>query len=401
MASVIVVENDLKDSAREYAQIIDAANQNKEFSESLGKFFKDGSDEISNKSELIDELYKGSSTGVLSKLTDKEFEPTFNLLVYLVGEIAGKQAWDDSKSPLFQILLDTNPKQKLSLRDRKSIKTSTILSAFNTIFNLLPQTSRTRLTILHQILNVVETSNFDYSIIEKNFGSNLVQCATAAQATDAEVKELFWKFVNLDTKYTEKSLHSIKKFTQSHSLNVEELKSLIKFALSSETVDISFLVNNNVASALAANTNEPLVSIFKQYITGEVVEQSKIQDGLPAEFIHNKSRILSLARFFSQASQSKIVFQYSEIPNGDSAYELESLLVTAIKTGVFEGKLNQLAQTFTLSRVNKLIVAGNDQQNAESWKDAKQALIDWKTSLTNIKDIVKSSRENIVNAGSN
>ncbi|KAM9915366.1 hypothetical protein OXX80_014101, partial [Metschnikowia pulcherrima] len=86
MASVIVVENDLKDSVTEYSSIIDSVRQNTEFSSSLNEFL---GDEITDKKKLATIILKASSKEVLTSLSNKEFEPAFYLLAYLIKELEG------------------------------------------------------------------------------------------------------------------------------------------------------------------------------------------------------------------------------------------------------------------------------------------------------------------------
>lgn len=77
------------------------------------------------------------------------------------------------------------------------------------------------------------------------------------------------------------------------------------------------------------------------------------------------------------------------------------LLVEAIKAGVLEGKINQIDETFYLSRVNRFILAGEDEANAENWNLVKRALQQWLDSIRNIDDIVKATRENLVKSSGN
>ncbi|KAK6457153.1 uncharacterized protein RJT20DRAFT_127302 [Scheffersomyces xylosifermentans] len=400
MASVIVVDSELSDSLKEYAHIIDAANQNTELSSALQPLVT-GQD-ISDKQAVIAQLYKHSGAETLRKLTDKEFEPSVYLLIHILTQLS-PSTLDDASSPLFKIILETNPSEQPTIRDRKSIKSTTVLSILNTIFNLLPETSKTRTYILSQILHVVKVSNLDFSLIEKSIGLRLITWLKQSGSSDEEIRSTFWKFITLDSRFSAKSLNLIKSFTATYPLNASELAQLITFSLSSDVVDVSFLVNNNVSNALGANSQDKLVGIFTKFVQGELVQVTESEaEGLPFEKINAKSRILSLAKFFSEQSSSaehdSIIFKYNEIPNVSSTEDFETLLVDAIKSGVIEGKLNQVEETFYLTRVNRFVLAGNDQQNAKNWADVRTALLEWRNSLTNINEIVKSSRENIVNS---
>lgn len=381
--SVIVVDNDLKSSIKEYGQIIDTVNQNVEFSESLQAFFKEETNEIIKEDELLKTIYESTTQKNLTQLPDREFEPTFNLILHIYLQLNKSL---DAK--IIDRLIACNPTEQPSLRDRKTIKSATILSVLNTIFNLLPETSSDRIYTLTKILDVVEASKLPFSLIQSSVGDNLVQWLTKANASEEEIKAIFWKFITLDSRFTLKSLQLIKSFTSTYALI--DLNLLIKFALSSDVVDVSFLINNNVAKALRESSNE-YADVFTKYTRGELV--TSVPSDLPESLILSKSKILALAKFF--ADENKSVYKYSDITLVSDSTELETLLINAIKAGVVEGKLNQLNETFYLTRVNRFIVAGAD--NSAHWKNVRDVLVQWKNSVANIDDIVNTSRENIVN----
>lgn len=409
MASVIVVDNDLKDSIKEYAQVVDGLNDSTELATKVNSLLPSQQDQaITNKKELYTTLQQASTVETLSKLTDKEFEPTIYLLIHILSELDSIDAvLNNESSPIYNLVLSLNPQQALSLRDRKSIRSTSVLSILSTIFNLIPKTSKTRIYVIKQILKVIKTSEIEFNAIEDNISANLVNWLQESSALEDEIKGIFWDFIALDKLHTLKSLNFIKTFTHDFSVSESELAKLIKFALVSKVVDVSFLVNNNVASALK-NSNDKLTQLFTNYVKGEILsieDVSSADSSLPADFIHQKSRILNLARFFARKSLSSdhddIVFKYSEIENVSSSIELEELLVEAIKAGVLEGKINQIDETFFLTRVNRFILAGEEEANVENWNLVKNSLQQWLDSITNIDDIVRTTRENLVNSSAN
>ena len=409
MASVIVVDNDLKDSIKEYAQVVDGLNGSTELATKVNSLLPSQQDQaITNKKELYTTLQQASTVETLSKLTDKEFEPTIYLLIHILSELDSIDAvLNNESSPIYNLVLSLNPQQALSLRDRKSIRSTSVLSILSTIFNLIPKTSKTRIYVIKQILKVIKTSEIEFNAIEDNISANLVNWLQESNALEDEIKGIFWDFIALDKLHTLKSLNFIKTFTHDFSVSESELAKLIKFALVSKVVDVSFLVNNNVASALK-NSNDKLTQLFTNYVKGEILsieDVSSADSSLPADFIHQKSRILNLARFFARKSLSSdhddIVFKYSEIENVSSSIELEELLVEAIKAGVLEGKINQIDETFFLTRVNRFILAGEEEANVENWNLVKNSLQQWLDSITNIDDIVRTTRENLVNSSAN
>lgn len=399
MASVIVVENGVKDSVKEYGLIIDSIHQNSQFSDSLKEYFDAQNDTITKKTELAAKLVEASPASVLSKLSDKEFEPAFYLLVYLLSELEGtsiENLWQkDSK--VVSLLIESTPAQVPSLRDRRSLKPTTILSIINTFFNYLPATSATRVYLVELILKIVSDTQIEFSLIQSAVGDNLVGWLKAANAPEQEIKRLFWFFIKLDTSFTAKSLQLIKAFTSEYSLSLNELHDLINFALASSVVDVSFLVNNKVAAALQEFSSDELTQTFIHYTRGDLVTTAP---GILTPEVLAKSKILALAKFFvSSDNAGKNSFKYSEIPSElvSSSTEFEKLLIDSIKAGVIEGKLNQVDETFYLVRVNRFVLAGDNNKIAQDWDIVKKSLVEWKESLNNINEIVKHAKDNIVN----
>lgn len=399
MASVIVVENEIKNSVIEYGQIIDSVHQNSQFSDSLKQYF-DIRGNITNRNEVATKILDASTSETLSKLSDKEFEPAFYLLAYLLSELeaASFERLLQKDSALLKLLVESTPAQQPSLRDRRSLKPTTIMSILNTFFNFLPSSSPSRIHLVELILTIVKNTQIDFALIQLSIGDNLVGWLNAAGASREETARLFWLFVKLDSAYSEKSLQLIKKFTAQFTLSLEELHDLITFALNSSVVDVSFLVNNNVAAALHENSSDALAQTFIQYTQGNLV--SAVPAPLP-ESVAQKSKILALAKFFVSHPDKKL-FSYGDIPSVlvSSPAAFEKLLIDSIKGGVIEGKLNQVDESFYLVRVNRFILAG-DEKLAQDWEAVRNALLEWKSSLVNINEIVDNAKENIVNNGAN
>lgn len=389
MASVIVVDSELSDSVKEYAGIIDAANQNTAFTDAVVPFFPTkGSSEPTNRAELTKTIYDFLTPETYAKLLDKEYEALMNLLIHILINASRdfKLVIDDKNAPIYKLLEATVPAKQPSLRDRKVLKPTTIISVLNTLFNLLPESLATRVAILEYIFTVIDKLRLDFSLFEENIGHNLVQWLKAAQVPQDEISRVFWKFIELDTKHTLTLLNIIADFSKQFELDLAQLHSLIDFVLALEVVDVSFLVNQNVAKAIAANKNDAKVALFDHYVRGEPVQ-------LTPEVVA-KSRILQVAKFFSDHPE-QVEYNYSDIPVAQGA-ELEALLVQAIKAGVIEGKLDQVLEVFFLTRANKFIIAGTD--HTADWATVKQALSQWKQALTGVNEVVKLTRESIVNA---
>lgn len=386
--SVFVVDNEITNSVLELGEIIDTIQSNTEYSESLSPLISVENDEIKDKSSLIQKVYQASSPDYLKKLNDKEFEPTFNLIVYILSQLEGgiTKVFEPSNSDtLLSNLINSSPSQQLSLRDRKSIKATSILSELTLIFNLLPNTSSARVKIIDQILQFVEKLKIDFNILQQSFGENLVLWLQEANTSDEKTRQVFWKFVELDEKHTLTTLNIIKKFTTQHELNKDELHKLINFSFNSEIIDVSFLINNNVNKALQNYKDDKVVSVFIKYLRGEIIEESEFTQ------VPFKSQMLSLCKYFEKSEKSK--FQFNEIPVSNER-DLEILLINCIKNGLIEGKLDQTSSTFYLTRVNKFILPGDDELVQNSLEKVKYNLQAWKKSLVSVGDVVNTFRVN-------
>ncbi|KAG7192307.1 uncharacterized protein KQ657_002026 [Scheffersomyces spartinae] len=394
MASVFVVDAELKDSVLEFGAIVDGVNETNDFSQSLQAHFVNESSEISDKDELVKTIYSGVSNEGLSKLSDKEFESAFNLVLYLVLQLDGSKGI--SNGVLIQTLVDINPVKQASLRDRRSIKSTTILSCFNTIFNVLPANSATRITILEKIFYIANVSqgSIPFKLLSEGLGSNLISWLTSAGASETQIKSLFYQFVALDQQYSLETLGLIKNFTQIYTVSETEAEQIALFALKSETMDVSSLFNNNLTSTLKNSSSSELCQLFLSYAKGQVIKHVPELLELYAEHIKSKSRVLNLVKFFADNEASKSKFTYSEIPDVVDHLDFEILLINAIKAGVIEGKLNQVEQTFYLTKVNRFIIAKED--NTQNWEAVKKTLYNWKNALININQVVNEARENIV-----
>lgn len=399
MTSVIVVANDLKDTVKEYGQIIDGVHQNSEFSASLATYIPDGADPITNESELAALLHSASSKETLTALSDKEFEPAFYLLVYLLTKLENQtvEQLTGPGSKIISLLQSCTPTEQPSLRDRRSLKPTTIVSIFSTLFNLLPATSAVRPKLINNILTVVSETNTSFTLIQSAIGDNLVAWLKDAGASDVEIKQTFWFFISLDSSFSMESLYLIKTFTAQFQLSLQEMRSLVSFALSSSVVDVSFLVNNNVALAMHQYSSDELIQTFIQYTHSRLI--SSVPASLPETILH-KSKILCLARFFVEnGSSNNNIFKYSDISKdlASSSADFEKLLIDSIKAGVIEGKLNQVDETFYCTRTNRFILAGDDAKLFQDRDAVKAALLEWKHSLENINEVVLNAKENIVN----
>ncbi|EGV65268.1 hypothetical protein PSN45_002586 [Yamadazyma tenuis] len=388
--SVFVVDNEITSSVRELGEIIDTIKGSSDFSQSLDSHIPSSPADFTDKSALIQKVYDASSPEYLKTLSDKEFEPTFNLIIYILSALQGGVEAvfaKDTEDKLLNNLINSSPVQQLSLRDRKSIKATSILSELTLVFNLLPSTSSIRVKVVTLILSFVKKLELDFSILQQSFGENLVSWLQEAQASEKDIKQVFWSFIELDSSRSSKSLELINKFTKQYQLDQQELQSLIKFALNGSTIDLSFMVNNNVNKAIQAHQSDALVALFSRYLQGELLEDSPDFTNLKS-----KSQILALCKFFE--TSSKFEFNLAEIPVASST-DLEVLLINSIKAGLVEGKLDQTNSTFYLTRINKFILPSDQQAVARNLEGVKSHLAAWRASLVSVGDVVNTFRENI------
>lgn len=379
--SVFVIDNDLASSVSELASIVDQIQESTDYSQSVLPLIDASSQEITDKSTLIDRIYYASSPEIMTKLNDKEFEPAFNLVVYILSELHGglHQVFSASNDKLLQNLLDSSPAQQLSLRDRKSIKATSILSELSLLFNLLPATSSFRTVVVQKIIDFVRTMKLDYSYLQ-SFQTNLVPWLVQTGAEAATIRAIFYDFIELDSKSSLGSLKAIYNFTKQYEVSTKELERIIAFSLNSAIVDLSFMINTNLSSAITANSSAPTVQLFADYLAGKSLKS----DQFPS--LEFKSSMLSLCKFFETAG--KYDFSLQELPAGTD----EVLLINCIKYGLLEGKVDQVNDKFYLTRLNKFILGDNVEKDVA---DVKQSLEAWKKSLIEVGSVVENFRENM------
>lgn len=393
MASVLVIDNGLKESVKEYGQIVDSVHQNGDFSAALEPFL--GETGVTQKPELAAVIAQATSAATLAKLSDREFEPAYYLYVYLTSKLQGVTVEElVQDGAVLELLLELNPQQQPAVRDRRLLRLTTILSALNTLFNFLPAALSARVRLLGLILDVVEKLDLNFGLVQLALGNHLAAWAREAGALDAATRELFWRFVHLDKKRSLATLQLAKAFTAEYLVDLAELRGLVLFAFALPVVDVSFLVNNNVAAAMAQHELDELVAAFVKYTRGELLAAEP--SGLTG--VVAKSRIMAFARFL--VDQQHPLISYASVPAAlyTSTADLERLIVDAIKAGVVEGKMNQVQQTFYVVRVNRFVVAGNNAQLAKDWEAVRLTLLQWRAALENINEVVLDAKEKIVNS---
>lgn len=379
--SVFVIDNDLASSVSELASIVDQVQQSTDYSQAVRPLVDASTQEITDKSALINQIYHASSPEIIAKLNDKEFEPAFNLVVYILSELYGglHQVLDADNDKLIQNLLACSPAQQLSLRDRKSIKATSILSELSLLFNLLPATSGFRTVVVQKIIDFVRALKLDYGYLQ-TFQTNLVPWLVQTGADSSTIRSIFYDFIELDSKSSLSSLKTIYNFTKQYEVSGEELERIIKFSLNSDIVDLSFMINVNMSHAITANSNSPNVKLFADYLEGKPLKSDQFNS---LEF---KSSMLSLCRFFK--SSGKYEFGFNEMLTGTD----EVLLINCIKYGLLEGKVDQVNEKFYLTRLNKFILGDQVEQDVS---DVKQSLEAWKKSLIEVGSVVENFRENM------
>lgn len=395
MAAVIVVDSDVADSVREYASTLDAAHGSSEFSTALralvgGSSFGSQTPDSAGLVACL-EGQLAATPSPLIKLADREFEPTCNLLLHLFSRLYSVESAvakrNGSDTPLIAAIVACSPTSQLALKDRRSIKATSVLAVLSTVFNLLLPSLPTRIQIVDLILEVAKTSKVDFALLQDSIGQNLVSWAQQCNASQETVRSLFYKFIAIDTVRDVRSLQLIKEFTQTFPPLDQEVDIIAQYALASPVVDVSFIMSRDLDSAVNRKAT-PLAKVLASYVAGDLISDQ-------GDAVFEKSRILALARFFDQLP-GQLRFQYTDFPAEIvKGTDVETLVVDAIKAKVIEGKLNQMEQAFYLARTNRLVLPSAP---AEQWRAVADVLQEWKSALTNVDELVKSSRESIVNS---
>ncbi|ODQ82574.1 hypothetical protein BABINDRAFT_159133 [Babjeviella inositovora NRRL Y-12698] len=366
LRSHIVVDSSISDCVSEYASILSSLQKSTTVEE-----FVNG-DDINE--QLFPEV--ADSVASLGELSDREFEPAFNLAIYILSQAEDSQYLATALTSLIALA----PTSKPSIQDKKSLRPTTVISTLSNIFNLLPETSPLRATALKAIITIASQNKIAHILVP--LLPHLQNWLISANVNAAEIRQTVFQVARLiEVDEPVKALDLVEKsVTDLAGATVADVSAFVTYALNSVVVDLNYLTSIPVV-ALVQST--PLYTTLTAYNTGDLA-QLKAADVSKATIA--KAELLAIAKFL----QGKDVVTYGAIAEaiGASADDVELLLIKAIEQQIVLGRLNQATESFTVHKVSAL-----GEFTTEQWLTVQAKLEALKQNLQNIPEIVEQAKK--------
>lgn len=355
--SHLVVDSTLVEAVQEYSLLLDAL----QVSHSLNQLA----------SPVVPELFPAvvDLALVLAKVSDREFEPAFNLVAHILLE-AGEQypvllARLVDEALVSKALLTPVP----AVQDRKALRPTTVVSALTTVFNLVPATLPLRITCLETVVVVAESAALP-EILLPLAGTALPLPQWVAQA-GGDATELARKVAALVVGVDAPAAVGLLLAVASSELLADYF---VEFALQSPVVNLVPYAAAAAAAGAAAQTQ------FQNYISGTV-------SGFSGTTLA-KARLVAVARLATTTA----LLPYADVAQalGVAADEVEAVLVQAIEDEVVDARLNQRSATLTVHRV---LVPTSLSFSTEQWQEVAARLAATKARLQHVAETVEAAKK--------
>lgn len=410
--SYITVDGSLADSITEYASILDLYNKELNYVEKLSTYAITGEDQTEEDEEeeieFKDEVYGeiADSFKYLSAIPDRDFESVANLVVYIL-------TFSNEFESLLKRFLSNLIKEfeledvnvKIEKNKKKTLKVTAIISVLSNVFNLIElENFEFRNFILKLILNLVE-------ILDN--GSILVPVASNVEG---------WLLNDIESKSTEVQEETRLLILQlakliSSSNELESLK-LHELAITKIPNASSNLINNYLVENLNASKALDLIKILESEVVIKNHQDSQeylklLQNYLSlqtSEFEATLSQFKSLSTInfntvlkknqfltLTQIALTTNSITYATIASSTNipTEKVELFIIDAIKSGVIEGKLSQINQSFQVYKVNLIV----KPVELKDWLEIKDKLLEWRSKLKEVKTLVdQASKKKAVKA---
>ncbi|KAF8477258.1 hypothetical protein BDZ91DRAFT_708933 [Kalaharituber pfeilii] len=349
--------------------------------------------EKEDKDEIVRKLVDASSA--LSSAPEKEFIPSYNLLIHLVRP-----------SPQLPELLPSILNNLSTPPSTSPINgPSLLLSILTTIFNVLPTNSTLRSSVFQSILKIVAAHGL-YDVLSPQL-KNLPRWFGEWNTSDEEARTILVNIANIaeeaadDEQFYNSLLSALQRFPHSEATTPTARAAavrLVKAAISLPSrLDFDDLVALDSVQVLAKSDPE-LFNLLEIFAGGDFQDYEEFNDvhegwlednGMSHPVLVRKIRLLTLAslstRTPTRSLPYKTISKALHIPSED----VEMWVIDVIRAGLVEGKLSQLNQTFLIHR-SSYRVFGLDQ-----WVEVSERLEDWKVTLRNIQEVLIAARESV------
>ncbi|KAG7763997.1 hypothetical protein KL946_003437 [Ogataea haglerorum] len=376
----IVSERFAGECAVEYAAILDSE---------LNTEYKSGFEilaEQENKQELLTKVLESSRE--LAKLSDKVFEPTFNLLLHLIDIL--RSELDVSLEQQLSVILPeiqkvaVVPDDVLS-KDRSGIRVSSLVSVLSNLFNFVPSQSQLKVQVLKYILSIV--SQHSMPNLAGPLAQHLKVWLTDCSASSEDIKIIYMQVIELLFK------------DQNDAQAVTLFKELIQLGGSSLSISeysqfFIYTLNSAAYINLDSIDFEPLQQDTVLYKLLSIYKDSNLEDfatlckdlsayNIDIDNLTNKLKLVAVTRIASKKNQ----LSYAEI--SDELHialdQVEEFLIKCIKSGLIAGRLDQDKEQFYIHKVSKL-----SSTTKEDWEFISSRLSGWTSQIAKLQAAIES-----------
>lgn len=337
-------------------------------------------------SDIQEEVFTAiaEKSAVISTAPEKDFEPLYNQVIHIL-------TFSRSLTEIVPILLK-------NLASPPKYPNGPILSlaVLSNLFNVLPVSSPLRSQVFSSILDSADSSD-NFNIIVPQL-KNLSAWFKEWDADEKTIQQLNVKISNIISKQDPKTAYKYL-FTAISSSSTPDnslVQQLIISALENsyefdeifglEAVQAQSKTNPALYKLLEIVSNGDY-SAFKEFVTSNssFLTSTKIN----VDTITRHVRILALTKAVSQFGQKTIPYSVIASAIDVSLEQVEFWIIDTIRAGLIEGRLSQLSQSIAIHRVTPVGKFGK-----EEWAFVAEKLANWKTSIKEISDVLKASREN-------
>lgn len=381
----MVVDGVLKDLVEDIVSYIDEVNPPSNGQGSFASFIEERLVEDSVDEETFaqqEEIFKAIAerSSVIAKGPEREFEPQYNLVLHIL-------TFSSDLKSILPILL-----KNLSTPPAYPNGATLCLAVLTNLFNLLPVSSPLRYQVFLAILDsAAATSNISLIVSQIKHLPTWLKGWNISQSASSE---LYAKISSLLTSGNDSQV-AYKYLLTAVATASPLATQLVQTAIQLETVyDFDEVFALEAVQSLRLS-NSGLYALLEIVATGDYAAFKKIDqavlsvNNIDAAKLDNKVRILSLSRCASQSTSRSIPYSVLAASIDVPVEEIEVWIIDAIRSGLVEGRLSQMSQSFALHRATPVGKFG-----VEEWKLLDTKLDGWKAGLQDILGILKNAREN-------
>ncbi|KAF6014865.1 hypothetical protein HII12_001283 [Brettanomyces bruxellensis] len=395
MSFTVVLDRYLNESVTEYGAILDLElrttdhKYQNEFNELL---------QNDNKDALLAKLVDSAKV-FLKNMGDNAFEPTANLYINTIDSLTSEMDVD-VLGPIESAVKNLGVEQYIA--SKSNVKPTSVISVLSNVFNFVPETSRLRVLILQQIVDLA-SRNYLQSLLSPTIAKNFLCWILKVEDADTEdVRKLANQiFAEIYTFNQTEALTFYSNLLQNENLesafNAEDRENFVLKALSAKKyfaikdAGFSSKLNDPALAQLLVLIQTANLKEFNTFISTS--EGKSLSVKLDLDTLSLRVKCTAIPKILETLSEEsgKHAFGYEEIAKEIcvSGAEVEEILIECIQQGFITGRLSQPEEILYLNRVNSAY-ATNAPLTAEEWQKAGKYLQKWSVTIDGLQSLIKN-----------